>query len=114
MFSDTEPPDLTCEDITGYTDEGLMTSSTIMIDPLVTDNVDNSPNVTCSHNTGYPFNVGVTLVTCTAVDQSGNEMTCSFNVTVLGKNLDFVHCGKVALLHPNTQPKYFFCPKHHC
>ena len=66
-----------------------MTSSSIAIVPLATDNVDESPNVTCSHNTGDVFDHGVTLVTCTAVDQSGNQVTCSFYVTVLGKNCVF-------------------------
>jgi hypothetical protein len=43
----------------------------------------------CSPPSGSSFPVGVNPVDCTATDTSGNTMTCSFNVIVLG-----TICGK--------------------
>jgi uncharacterized repeat protein (TIGR01451 family) len=47
---------------------------------------DNCPGVTasCSPPSGSTFRIGVTTVTCTATDASGNKATCSFTITVLG------------------------------
>lgn len=59
------------------------------VDPLVpvifaataTDNCDSSPVITYSPAPGSGFPVGTTIVTCTARDASGNESSCTFNVT---------------------------------
>lgn len=48
--------------------------------PVVQDNC--SVTVTASHIPGATFPVGVTTVTYTATDQSGNQATCSFTVTI--------------------------------
>ncbi|WMN11098.1 HYR domain-containing protein [Marivirga salinae] len=50
--------------------------------PVFSDNCDNSLQVTSKHNSGDIFPLGTTLVTYTATDNSGNEIECSFNVTV--------------------------------
>jgi HYR domain len=47
-----------------------------------TDDCDPSPRVTCDPPSGTTFPVGQTLVTCTAVDSSGNTSTCMFTVSV--------------------------------
>lgn len=48
--------------------------------PVASDNC--TMTVTSSHNPGDEFSAGITTVTYTARDASGNEATCSFLVTV--------------------------------
>ena len=50
--------------------------------PTATDLCDANPTVTCVPPSGSTFAIGVTMVTCTATDASGNASQCSFNVTV--------------------------------
>ncbi len=50
--------------------------------PRARDNADNNVGVTCSSASGSTFPIGVTMVTCTATDNSGNSATTSFTVTV--------------------------------
>ena len=46
-----------------------------------TDNCDPNPTITYSIQPGSGFPVGTTPVTCTATDSSGNQSSCTFNVT---------------------------------
>lgn len=48
-----------------------------------TDNIDPEPDRSCDPPSGSTFPLGVTAVTCTATDKSGNRATASFTVTVL-------------------------------
>jgi hypothetical protein len=48
------------------------------------DMVDGNVTPSCSHASGSTFPIGVTTVTCTATDASGNVGTGSFTVTVSG------------------------------
>jgi X-Pro dipeptidyl-peptidase len=50
--------------------------------PGVTDNEDPAPTSSCDHASGSRFPHGVTTVTCTARDASGNTRTDTFKVTV--------------------------------
>lgn len=50
--------------------------------PAVTDDDDPNPSVVCSPASGSLFPAGVTTVTCTATDASGNATTATFTVTV--------------------------------
>ena len=74
------------------TDPGNSTASWLSITPAVTDNVDDSPDVSCSHSSRDIFQLGYTLVTCSATDDSGNYADCSFNVTVKGISKYFYFC----------------------
>jgi hypothetical protein len=47
-----------------------------------TDDRDPTPLVECVPPSGSVFPYGTTLVTCTAIDRSGNPATCQFPVTV--------------------------------
>ena len=51
--------------------------------PLVSDNCDPNPVVTCNPPSGSFFPPGTTTVICQAVDQSGNTAACTFTVSVL-------------------------------
>jgi hypothetical protein len=51
--------------------------------PVASDNCGNSVQVTCNPPSGTVFGPGEQLITCTAVDSSGNSNQCSFTLTVL-------------------------------
>ena len=60
-----------------------------------TDNSGDVPEVACDPQSESKFTIGQTSVTCAAVDGSGNNNTCSFQITVEGKNnysIDFAIC----------------------
>ena len=57
--------------------------------PLATDNVDRFPTVVSSPGdivSPYEFPIGVTRITYTATDNSGNSQSCVFTVTITGEN----------------------------
>ena len=54
--------------------------------PEVTDLSGENVVVNVSHKPGSNFTSGVTWVTYTARDQSGNERTCEFQVTIEGRH----------------------------
>ena len=86
-FADDEEPTIDCQNITTSTDAGQDSSSNVTIAPYVDDNVDVSPNLTCSHTSNDTFLIGNTTVTCTSTDNAGNTGTCSFIVTVIGNDI---------------------------
>ncbi|XP_072016290.1 hyalin-like [Amphiura filiformis] len=51
-------------------------------DLFVTDDLDTSLDISCLPLSGNSFALGETLVTCTAIDDVGNEQSCSFSVIV--------------------------------
>jgi len=51
-----------------------------------TDDLDPSPTVVCTPESGSYFAPGTTVVNCTATDASGNQSTCQFTVTVAAKH----------------------------
>ena len=52
--------------------------------PMVSDNEDPTPEISCAPASGSQFTIGQTIVTCTARDAQGNTATRSFTVTVRG------------------------------
>ncbi len=85
--TDTTPPTITCP--ANVTVNGAAGQSSAVVTypaPTASDNLGGPVTVTCDRPSGSSFNVGTTLVTCTATDQSGNPKSCSFNVTVIGAN----------------------------
>jgi hypothetical protein len=76
--------------------------------PVVTDNCPGATFV-CAPASGSCFPVGVTTVTCTATDASGNTATCSFNVTTFDLCVqDDSNPTKVVLVNTTTG-QYRFC-----
>ncbi len=77
---DDTPPVATCpDDITVGNDAG-MCGAVVQFAATATDNC--SATISCTPPSGSYFPVGVTAVTCIAVDGSGNADTCGFTVTV--------------------------------
>lgn len=80
---DTIPPVLTMPaDITA---EATSPAGAVVSYPLptVTDDADPAPAVSCSPVSGSTFPLGVTTVTCTATDASGNSSNGTFKVNVV-------------------------------
>jgi PKD repeat protein len=85
---DTQPPSITCSsNIVVNAPAGQNNVVVNFAAPVATDNC---PNVTtsCAPPSGSAFAVGVTIVTCTAVDAAGNTNTCAFTVTVNSTNMN--------------------------
>lgn len=80
---DTTPPELTVPaDVFAYATSSAGAVVTFSA-PSATDLVDRAPVVTCDWASGATFPLGLTWVTCTATDFSGNSVTKSFRVTVV-------------------------------
>lgn len=90
--TDPEPPVLVCPpDLVVEAASGQCSAEV----DYVTEVSDNCTTVelVCEPEPGTVFSVGVTTVTCTATDASGNVTSCSFTVTVI-----------------DTQPPVVICP----
>ena len=68
-------------------------------DPSVTDNSGRVVDVLCDAASGSDFAIGRTVVTCTAVDSSGNNGTCNFAIYVKGEDISLTDL----LLHAPAQ-----------
>ena len=86
-LADDEAPTLICVNATSNTDSGLNSSSTVVLNPTASDNVDMDLQVTCSHTSNDTFHVGQTIVNCSSTDVAGNTGTCFLFVTVTGKKI---------------------------
>ena len=81
---DTTPPTLgQPEDITNVEATGPDGAGVFYDPPAATDDIDPAPTVTCEPGPVSTFSLGTTIVTCTAADETGNESTVNFNVTVV-------------------------------
>lgn len=79
---DTTPPTLHLPDdlsVVAFDLSGAPANYTV----TATDNVDPSPSVNCSPQSGSTFPIGTSNVDCVATDASGNSATGSFAVTVI-------------------------------
>ncbi len=89
---DVEVPELLCVgDITteATSPEGAVVEYTT---PVTNDNCDPAPNLSCLPPSGSMFPIGTTVVTCTADDQGGNVIECSFNVIVTDSGPPMIEC----------------------
>ena len=101
---DDEPPSLgSCpSNVRTFISAGSSTV-TVTYTPSVPTASDNSgaPSVVCTPSSGNMFGVGNWDVTCTATDDYGNSDSCSFRVTVIGKNtIDLSHAAAVFVRFP--------------
>jgi gliding motility-associated-like protein len=66
--------------------------------PIASDDCSSDVSLTANYNPGDLFPIGVTTITYTAIDFSGNTVSCSFNVTV---SLDQVDLDIFQILTPD-------------
>jgi HYR domain. len=110
---DTQPPTITCPaNQTVVTDQNLCpapTCATVNFPAPTT--TDNCPGVivVCNPPSGGCLPVGVTSVTCTATDASGNTATCSFAVSVFDTVLQDDANPSIVLLWNSLTGAYRFC-----
>jgi len=80
--NDTQPPSITCPaNIVKSTDANQCSAIVTYTTPTPADNCPGATTA-CLPNSGSTFPKGVTTVTCTTTDSSGNTASCSFTVTV--------------------------------
>jgi len=60
--------------------------------PTVDDPCDANVNVVCDFLPGDYFEAGNTMVTCVAIDSTGNADTCQFNVTIVDNTISGLAC----------------------
>src|SRR6185369_5846682 len=110
---DTQPPIITCPpNQTALTDQNACpapTCQTVNFPPPTAS--DNCPGVTvvCTPPSGSCFPTGVTTVTCTATDASGNTSSCSFTVTTFDTALQDDSNPSTILLWNSLNGQYRFC-----
>lgn len=89
---DTQPPSITCPTNQSRANDPNQCGANVTYpNPTVTDNTP-GPTFTCSPQSGTFFQVGVTMVTCTATDSAGNHSNCSFTVTVNDTQPPVISC----------------------
>jgi hypothetical protein len=77
---DATPPEITCPADVSVEQESY-TGTVVALEATATDNCDANPAITSDELAIYPL--GVTIVTFTATDASGNSASCSMTVTVV-------------------------------
>ncbi|XP_071854043.1 uncharacterized protein [Apostichopus japonicus] len=89
---DEEAPTVTCpNDVMQGTDLGKMTTNVTWSDALAVDNSGTVKTLTSDYRPGV-FGTGVTMVTYTGTDPSGNKANCSFSVIVHDDESPSVTC----------------------
>jgi hypothetical protein len=80
---DFTPPQITCPP-----DQNLEFTSAagalVSVAPVVSDACDPAVDVVCVPPLDRPMPIGMTTVRCTATDNAGNAVSCTFKVTVVG------------------------------
>ncbi|XP_033105153.1 hyalin-like [Anneissia japonica] len=86
FISDYEEPDLMCpHHIVVNNSVDQSENPVTWKEPTVADNVHSGISATCTPASGSFFEVGLTVVTCSATDVPGNKGSCSFVVHVTGQ-----------------------------
>lgn len=92
--NDTHPPAITCPaNIIRSNDPNQCSAVATYSLPAVSDNCSGVGAPSCTPPSGTTFPKGITTVTCTSTDSSGNQTSCSFTITV-----------------QDTQPPTITCP----
>lgn len=83
IVPDRAPPQLSCPSgLNVHTSKGGPHGALVSFTVTATDLVDPAPTVVCAPPSGSFFPWGTTMVLCTATDASGNQVACTFPVTV--------------------------------
>jgi hypothetical protein len=109
--NDTQPPTITCP--ANITAIPANPTNPCTVVTFTTTASDNCPGVTvvCNPPSGSCFPTGVTTVTCTATDASGNTATCTFTVTVFNGRLqdDSEGCNNTVIFNTITGDYRWCC-----
>jgi HYR domain/Domain of unknown function DUF11/Calx-beta domain len=108
--NDTQPPSITCPaNITAKTPNAGDPCVIVNYPPPTVS--DNCPGIgfVCTPPSGSCFPLGVTTVTCTATDTSGNTATCTFKVTVFDLCVQDDSDPSTAVLINSMTGDYRFC-----
>ncbi|MCP4569645.1 MAG: HYR domain-containing protein [FCB group bacterium] len=98
---DNELPVATCPGNIAVNNDPGVCGAVVNFTATATDNCP-GVNISCVPPSGSYFPVGVTVVTCTAVDGSFNQDVCTFTVTVTDNEPPVANCpGNMAV---NTDP----------
>ena len=82
-ISDEEKPKIECPlNQNTETEYGQETAVVEWKEATASDNSGEAVKVLCTPPTGSNFTIGQTEVVCAAVDKSGNNESCGFNVSV--------------------------------
>jgi len=111
--NDTQPPQITCPaNVAAVTDQNTCPNPACQAvnyaAPVATDNCP-GVNVVCNPPSGSCFPTGVTTVTCTATDTSGNTATCTFPLTTFDVALQDDSNPNTILLWNSITGAYRFC-----
>ena len=102
IVRDATAPTITCPGNLVLTAElGQSSRSNVTFTVNVTDNCGVT-DLASSPPSGSTFPVGVTTVTNTATDASGNRSTCTFTVTVLDSQSPAITCPSNLVLHATS------------
>ncbi|HKQ07129.1 MAG TPA: HYR domain-containing protein [Blastocatellia bacterium] len=91
--SDNQAPQVACPaSFSQSTDANACTAVVTYATPTATDNCSGVGAVTCTPASGTAFPKGVSTVTCSVTDASGNAGSCSFTVTVNDTQAPTITC----------------------
>ncbi|MBK8504050.1 MAG: HYR domain-containing protein [Saprospiraceae bacterium] len=91
--TDNIPPTISCpSNVSVSNDPGQCGAVVNFPAPTASDNCDMSLTIVCTPASGSFFPVGMTMVTCTATDDTGNDSSCSFTVTVNDTEPPMITC----------------------
>jgi hypothetical protein len=113
--NDTEKPTINCPaPVTAITDQNPCPSPLCTVvnypAPVAMDNCPGPITTQCIPPSGSCFLVGITTVTCTATDTSGNiSLPCTFTVTVFDTALQDDSNPAIILLWNSISGQYRFC-----
>ncbi|XP_038072603.1 uncharacterized protein LOC119741056 isoform X5 [Patiria miniata] len=93
--NDEEDPSINCPvDFFKVTDPG-QPGAVVTWEVTAQDNSGIQPTIVCDAGglqSGDQFPIGVTTVTCTATDEAGNELSCSFTINVNDEEDPTINC----------------------
>jgi len=99
---DTVPPTIRCSNIvTKVTSPGSCEGGKVFFQPFASDNCSGA-SFTCTPPSGSFFLLGITSVTCIAMDSAGNKDSCTFTVTLRDFYPPSVSCNPDTLIVGNT------------
>ncbi|HKP86800.1 MAG TPA: HYR domain-containing protein, partial [Blastocatellia bacterium] len=110
-INDTQPPVITCPpNITAIPANVNDACTVVNFTTTASDNCAGMV-VICNPPSGSCFPVGVTTITCTATDATGNVATCSFTISVFNGRLqdEFEACNNSVLFNTITGDYRWCC-----